>query len=237
MFADLQDVGNAQSHLVYLAIARHADWDTGECYPCVKTIARMAKCSEKTARRHLAKLEDDGLIEREPRKRKDGGRDADLLRMVNYKKWIDANRNGGRVEKPVRIAKYEDTPLVNVSRAPGQEVSRPPGQQGVQGKEHQSNSQKSDQRSVDLKSDSRKPAQAPRYVSEAALAQVRRMSPGWDCQELLRRFLAWDGSKSAQNMDRAFIGWARKATKGKPPPGLVSLKMMPKLQDWELEDA
>lgn len=133
-FADLQDAGNAQSHLILLAVARHADWDTGECFPCVKTLARMAKCSEKTARRHLARLEADSLIEREERKREDGGRAPDLIRLVGYKKWIETNRKGGRVNKPKSVPKYEDPPLVNMTSPPGHNGSRAPGQQGDQGK-------------------------------------------------------------------------------------------------------
>jgi hypothetical protein len=61
----------------------------------------------------------------------------------------------------------------------------------------------------------RRPAQAPRFVSEAALDKVKSIAPGWDRQMLLRKFLDWEGSKNAQHMDAAFLGWAKRFTKGK----------------------
>lgn len=131
-FCDLQDTGNAQSQLILQAIARHADWDTGEGFPSVKTLARMAKCSEKTARRHIAKLEADGFIEQEARYRKDdGGRSSNLIRLSEYKKWIEANRKGGRVNKP-RTAKRYDTPPGQDDQTPLVNVTTPPGQQSDQ---------------------------------------------------------------------------------------------------------
>lgn len=52
-------------------------------------------------------------------------------------------------------------------------------------------------------------------VSEDALDQVKALAPGWDRQMLRRKFLDWPGSKNAINMDRAFLGWVKKFTKGK----------------------
>jgi uncharacterized protein YdaU (DUF1376 family) len=63
------------------------------------------------------------------------------------------------------------------------------------------------------------PATVHRFVSEAALDRVRSVAPGWDRQMLLRRFLDWPESKSARDMDAAFLGWAKKYTKGKAPGG------------------
>jgi hypothetical protein len=63
----------------------------------------------------------------------------------------------------------------------------------------------------------RRPAALHRFVSEAALDQVRAVAPGWDRQMLLRKFLAWSGSKEARDMDAAFLGWVKSFTKGKAP--------------------
>ena len=60
-----------------------------------------------------------------------------------------------------------------------------------------------------------RPATLPRYVSEAALDQVRKIAPTWDRQALLKQFMDWKGSKNAIDMDKAFLGWVRKFTKGK----------------------
>lgn len=61
-----------------------------------------------------------------------------------------------------------------------------------------------------------KAAQIPKFVTEDALDQVRTAAPGWDRQFLLRKFMDWEGSRSAANMDAAFLGWVRAFTKGRP---------------------
>jgi hypothetical protein len=68
------------------------------------------------------------------------------------------------------------------------------------------------------KQTARKPAALPRqYVSEDALDQLRKVAPGWDRQALLRRYMDWiEGKEQPRDIDRAFIGWAKKFTKGKP---------------------
>lgn len=105
-FADLQDAGNAQAQLVLYAIARHANWDTGRCWPGQTVLARMAKCSERTLRTYLKKLEADGLIRVEERRDEHGARQSDLITLVGYDVWIKALRDGGKVEKPKQINAY-----------------------------------------------------------------------------------------------------------------------------------
>jgi hypothetical protein len=64
----------------------------------------------------------------------------------------------------------------------------------------------------------RRPAVLHRFVSEAALDQVRVVAPGWDRQALLRKFLAWiEGKEQPRDMDKAFLAWVRSRTKGKAP--------------------
>jgi hypothetical protein len=62
-----------------------------------------------------------------------------------------------------------------------------------------------------------KPAAVPRrYVSEDALNLVRKVAPGWIA--LLRRYMDWiEGKEQSRDIDRAFLGWEKKFTKGKPP--------------------
>jgi len=69
----------------------------------------------------------------------------------------------------------------------------------------------------DLDDRKQRPAALHRYVSQDALDKVRTAAPGWDRQYLLAAFLKWPGSQTARDMDAAFIGWARKFTKGKRP--------------------
>lgn len=54
-----------------------------------------------------------------------------------------------------------------------------------------------------------RPALVPRYVTEDALDKVKDIAPGYDRQELLRRYMRWEGSKKADNPDAAFLGWVR----------------------------
>lgn len=60
---------------------------------------------------------------------------------------------------------------------------------------------------------------APRtWVSEDALDKVRTAAPGWDRQWLLARYQEWTkGKPTPANIDAAFLGWAKKFTKGKGP--------------------
>lgn len=110
MFADLQDAGNAQAQLILQAIARHADWETGECWPGDEAIAKMAKCSARTVQTYLARLESDGLITRVDRRSNDGTKLKRLITLVGYAEWISAIRDGGQVSKPRAVGKYEKPP-------------------------------------------------------------------------------------------------------------------------------
>lgn len=65
----------------------------------------------------------------------------------------------------------------------------------------------------------RPPPVIPRYVSEAALDRVRDLAPGWDRQFLLAKFSAWDGSRSARDLDRAFLGWVPRFVKSQTAGG------------------
>lgn len=110
-WADLQDCGNAQSQLVLQALARHADWDTGFCCCRASTLARMAKCSVKTTRRHLKRLEADGVIAIKDQHRDDGSQGANKYLLLGYAEWISANRLGGKVPKPRRAGRYAEADL------------------------------------------------------------------------------------------------------------------------------
>lgn len=125
-YADLQDAGNAQAQLVLYAIARNVDWETGEGYPKQTTLSKMAKCCPRTLRTYLRKLEEDGLIEVSERKRDDGGKTSNLIRLVGYAEWISANRSGGALKAPKNIKKYAQPPQANLAGG-GEEIADPPG--------------------------------------------------------------------------------------------------------------
>lgn len=59
--------------------------------------------------------------------------------------------------------------------------------------------------------------QAP-LISEDALAAVRSVAPGWDKYFLAARYQEWmKGREHPKNPDAAFLGWAKRFTKGKAP--------------------
>lgn len=63
-----------------------------------------------------------------------------------------------------------------------------------------------------------KPPEPRAWVSEEALERVRGVAPGWDRQALLAKYQAWSkGREAPKDIDKAFFGWAKKFTKGKPP--------------------
>lgn len=134
-YVDLQDAGNAQAQLILQAVARHADWNTGECYPSQEAIGVMAKCTDRTVRTYLAKLERDGFITREERRKTNGAKQADLITLVGYKEWITSLRAGGNVAKPKAVQRYEQPENLSGSQpeefsgAPGKLLSAPPGKQ------------------------------------------------------------------------------------------------------------
>lgn len=134
-YVDLQDAGNAQAQLILQAIARHADWNTGECYPSQEAISRMAKCSVRTVRSYLARLETDGFITREERRKQNGAVQTDLITLVGYQQWITALREGGNVAKPKEVQRYEQAANLaayqeaNLAGGPGNMLSAPPGKQ------------------------------------------------------------------------------------------------------------
>lgn len=64
--------------LVLLALADHANGQSGLCIPGQKSLAAQCSMSVRTVQRHLSTLEEAGLISREPRMRGEGrGRTSD----------------------------------------------------------------------------------------------------------------------------------------------------------------
>lgn len=76
--------------IVLYWLADHHNGETGECFP---SIARLAKCCEMdkaTVKRHLASLEDAGLIQRQHRHRENGS-----FTSTKYTLILSENHNDG----------------------------------------------------------------------------------------------------------------------------------------------
>lgn len=67
-----KDVSTPTQKLVLIALADHANSD-GECYPSFDTVATLAGCSPRTARRHVDELVVAGLVQKVGRRRRTDG--------------------------------------------------------------------------------------------------------------------------------------------------------------------
>jgi len=200
------ELGGPTIKAVAMKLADCAHDDGTTIHPSVKHIARHTEISERAAQYAIKKLRSDEmgvlrLIEA------GGGVKASLyafdlpvlerLHTETQKRWRKQDAKTGAKSAPVQKTSERGAP-----RAP-YPLKEP----------------SLDQRFANLngKGSKSQPAESYRFVSEAALDRVRAIAPGWDRQFLLRAFLAWDGSKTARNMDAAFVGWVPKFTKGKRP--------------------
>lgn len=113
-YVDMIDAGNAQAQLILKAIAQHADWNTGECWPTVRALSEIGKCSTKTVRRYLRKMKEDGLLEIEERwldgADENGRQTSNRIVLAGYAEWIEANRAGAVGRKPKKVPRYSLTP-------------------------------------------------------------------------------------------------------------------------------
>lgn len=87
---------NATTKGVALALLRHADFDTWECFPKVKTLAAYAGVGERTAHRALDILREHGLIDWRNQYRDDGSK-----RSSHYTLDIEAWRDFDVDEVPL----------------------------------------------------------------------------------------------------------------------------------------
>lgn len=76
-----QEVGDPTTKLVLMLIADHANQDAA-CWPRQSLLAEKAHVTERTVRRHIQKLEDEGYLVRYERRRKDGSRSSNGYRLV-----------------------------------------------------------------------------------------------------------------------------------------------------------
>jgi hypothetical protein len=63
-------------------------------------------------------------------------------------------------------------------------------------------------------------APSPPFVPLSALEKVPEVAPGWDKYQLEALYIAWVKTlpEPPRHPERAFLGWVKKFTKGKPPP-------------------
>ena len=84
--------------LMLILIASHAN-DEGECFPSQTTLAYRSGLSRRTVLRSLAELEERGIITRRQRRRPDGSRSSDTIRL---------NVHGAPVRPPLAAGNLTD---------------------------------------------------------------------------------------------------------------------------------
>jgi replication initiation and membrane attachment protein DnaB len=66
---------------IYYVLRRHANRETGQCWPSISTIAQKLKINNSTVKRHIQKLVDIGLAIIEPRWSEKGDRTSNLYTL------------------------------------------------------------------------------------------------------------------------------------------------------------
>lgn len=109
-----QTLENAGAKFVLVALANFADED-GRSFPSQKRLARETGFGERTVRRHIEWLEDNGWITRVERRREDGTRTSDEFQIVTNRPKCPADATGQNVqtnrpnstESPANLAGHE----------------------------------------------------------------------------------------------------------------------------------
>ncbi|WP_353615973.1 helix-turn-helix domain-containing protein [Bacillus sp. 7894-2] len=70
---------------VYIAICKHADNHEPKCNPKISTIAKYARCSERTVRRTVERLVAAGLLKVEHRYNNHGHRASSIYYLLEPK--------------------------------------------------------------------------------------------------------------------------------------------------------
>lgn len=135
-----QTIKPSGRHFVLVALANYAD-SQGWCYPSQETLAKRTSQDERTVRDHLKALEEEGLIAREPRRRKDGKRTSDGFTLVGFiavegaVEEAEATPAGGRAVNrkisPVEPADRRKKSTPSPEKSPGDQPERFSGNPSV----------------------------------------------------------------------------------------------------------
>jgi len=81
--------------LTLLMLANYAD-ERLTCFPSQRTLSEDTGLSDKWLRQVLSSLESRGIIARQERRRDDGSRSSDLIRLIGFSK-VEENSGGGEL--------------------------------------------------------------------------------------------------------------------------------------------
>jgi DNA-binding transcriptional ArsR family regulator len=236
-----QTTGSPGRKSVLAALAEFADAE-GKCRPGQKTIAAMTEFEDRTVRRHLAKLEEDGFIERTERRRADGTRTSDetrLLappeRLVPPKKDQPDNLTGS---EPSTGQKLQDNRTfttdqpVNMSGPLLNEPSEEPSEEPVVGPTPDDTTARCLRLLLEVKGFPRDQGENAIYLSE-----LRDEFPDIDAVEVCRDYKAWHlehrQKKPSRLRLRNFFKQASKPrANGHAPPAQKKTKSVEEGYEW-----
>lgn len=112
--SDLLD--NHYQKLVYIYLKKFADGNS-QCFPSVKTLAKLTKIGTSKVKQTLAELEEKGVISREHRSREDGGKSSNLYTLYDVEEiW---NVGGGSQNLETTREKISDAKMIAELRKRG----------------------------------------------------------------------------------------------------------------------
>jgi hypothetical protein len=103
---------------IYLAIKRHLNQKTGDCFPSYKTIARKLGIDRGTVIRYVKKLKAVGLVDPEWRFKEDGSHASNQYNFQGADSSVPSNKSG-EVVKTGQAGRPEQPPPVVLDDHPG----------------------------------------------------------------------------------------------------------------------
>ena len=119
-FLESELLDNHYQKLVYVYLKKFAD-SKNQCFPSVKTLAKLTKISVNKVKLTLAELEQKGVISKENRTRPDGGKSSNLYTLYDFKELWGA---GSSEEVAAVLDEYEDKKLISLLEAKGYTVTK-----------------------------------------------------------------------------------------------------------------
>ena len=119
-FLESELLDNHYQKLVYVYLKKFAD-SKNQCFPSVKTLAKLTKISVNKVKITLAELEQKGVISKENRIRPDGGKSSNLYTLYDFKELWGA---GSSEEVAAVLDEYEDKKLISLLEAKGYTVTK-----------------------------------------------------------------------------------------------------------------
>lgn len=119
-FLESELLDNHYQKLVYIYLKKFAD-SKNQCFPSVKTLAKLTKISVNKVKMTLAELEQKGVISKENRTRPDGGKSSNLYTLYDFKElWGTVSSE----DVATVVDEYEDKKLISLLEAKGYYVTK-----------------------------------------------------------------------------------------------------------------